>query len=82
MIIQCKTYQSTGIYSASNAAVCRWLPDGPAMQDTMDSMVGKAYTYGRTFLTTKVSLHLRSYFPYRHGESTPTPTVIPSLPPR
>ena len=65
-------YESTGIHSASVAAVCRWLPDGPAMQDTMDSMVGKAYTYGRTFLTAKVSLHLWSHLPYHQGESTPT----------
>ena len=36
------------------------------MQDTMDSMVGKAYTYGRTFLTTKVSP--RSLLPL-HGPS-------------
>ena len=38
------------------------------------------YTYSRTFLTAKVSLHLWSYFPYHQGESTPT--VAPSLPPR
>ncbi|KAL8571413.1 hypothetical protein ACOMHN_065245 [Nucella lapillus] len=43
--------------TVNNQDLSQWLPDAPAMQDTMDSMVGKAYTYGRSFITTKVSWH-------------------------
>ncbi|PVD35729.1 hypothetical protein C0Q70_02692 [Pomacea canaliculata] len=37
-----------------NQDISQWLPDGNAMQDTMDSMVGKAYVYGRKFIANQV----------------------------
>ncbi|XP_076437470.1 transmembrane protein 245-like isoform X2 [Babylonia areolata] len=48
------TVSSNIFNNTVNQDLSQWLPDAPAMQDTMDSMVGKAYTYGRTFITTKV----------------------------
>lgn len=37
-----------------NPEISQWIPDGHAVQDTMDSMVDKAYVYGRGFIATKV----------------------------
>ncbi|XP_070175104.1 transmembrane protein 245-like isoform X2 [Littorina saxatilis] len=48
------TVSSNIFNNTVNPDLSQWLPNETAVQDTMDSMVGKAYTYGRTFITTKV----------------------------
>nr|KAG5688860.1 hypothetical protein BaRGS_005235 [Batillaria attramentaria] len=48
------TVTSNVFNNTVNPEISQWLPDGHAVQDTMDTMVDKAYVYGRSFIASKV----------------------------